>query len=73
VGYFNGHRRGQGKKTFSSSHRGIGYGYHIAWRRGAGLTAFDYARVKDLPPLESEGAHSLEEMWRNVTYFLKAV
>jgi len=29
--------------------------------------------VKDLPPLPAEGAHSLEEMWSNVTYFLQAV
>jgi len=37
------------------------------------MTAFDYHRVKDLPPLPAEGAHSLEEMWKNITYFLKAV
>jgi mannonate dehydratase len=40
------------------------------------LAAFpDAKKVKfqDLPPLESEGAHNLEEMWANVTYFLKAV
>ena len=37
------------------------------------MTAFDYDRVKNLPPLEQEGAHSLEEMWANVAYFLKAV
>jgi mannonate dehydratase len=40
------------------------------------LAAFPDARrvkVKDLPPLESEGAHNLDEMWANVTYFLKAV
>jgi mannonate dehydratase len=42
-------------------------------RAGAGLTAFDYDRVKDLPPLPSEGVHTLEEMWGNITYFLKAV
>ena len=42
-------------------------------RAGAGLTAFDYDRVKDLPPLPAEGVHSLEEMWSNITYFLKAV
>ena len=47
--------------------------YEETGRAGAGMTAFDYDRVKDLPPLESEGAHSLEEMWTNVTYFLKAV
>jgi mannonate dehydratase len=42
-------------------------------RAGAGMTAFDYDRVKDLPPLANEGAHSLDEMWANITYFLKAV
>lgn len=47
--------------------------YEEIGRAGAGMTAFDYGRVKDLPPLEREGAHSLEEMWANLTYFLKAV
>lgn len=42
-------------------------------RGGAGWTSFDYGRVKDLPPLPKEGAHSLDEMWANVSYFLKAV
>jgi mannonate dehydratase len=30
-------------------------------------------KFKDLPPLPNEGAHNLDEMWNNVTYFLKAV
>ncbi len=30
-------------------------------------------KFKDLPPLADEGAHTLDEMWANVTYFLKAV
>jgi mannonate dehydratase len=30
-------------------------------------------KFKDLPPLPEEGAHTLEEMWNNITYFLKAV
>src|SRR5580693_261733 len=42
-------------------------------RAGAGLTAFDNDKVKDLPPLPNEGAHTLDEMWANITYFLKAV
>lgn len=42
-------------------------------RGGAGLTSFDYDRVKDLPPLPDEGAHSLEEMWNNISYFLRSV
>src|SRR5271157_1001360 len=55
------------------AHRLVEGYYEEIGRAGAGLTAFDYDRVKDLPPLASEGAHSLEEMWRNITYFLKAV
>jgi mannonate dehydratase len=42
----------------------------------ATLAAFpDAKRVKfrDLPPLAAEGTHNLQEMWENVTYFLKAV
>jgi len=42
-------------------------------RGGAGLTSFDYERVKDLPPLPDEGVHGLDEMWANITYFLKAI
>jgi len=42
-------------------------------RGGAGMLSFDYQKIKDLPPLPEEGAHSLDEMWANVTYFLKAV
>lgn len=30
-------------------------------------------KFKDLPPLPNEGAHNLDEMWTNITYFLKAV
>ncbi len=30
-------------------------------------------KFKDLPPLPDEGAHTLDEMWNNVTYFLRAV
>jgi mannonate dehydratase len=40
------------------------------------IAAFPNAKqikIKDLPPLASEGAHNLTEMWANVTYFLKAV
>ncbi len=42
-------------------------------RAGAGYTGFDYGKMKDLPPLPEEGARKLEEMWSNITYFLKAV
>jgi mannonate dehydratase len=39
------------------------------------LAAFPNAKkvkFKDLPPLPNEGAHNLQEMWANATYFLKA-
>jgi mannonate dehydratase len=42
----------------------------------ATLAAFPNAKrikFKDLPALQNEGAHNLQEMWENVTYFLKAV
>ncbi len=55
------------------AHRLVEGYYAESGRAGAGLTAFDYARVKDLPPLANEGAHTLDEMWSNITYFLKAV
>ncbi len=55
------------------AHRAIEGYYGEDGRGGAGLTAFDAARVKDLPPLPEEGAHTLEEMWANIAYFLKAV
>ena len=55
------------------AHRLVEGYYAETGRAGAGLTAFDYARVKDLPPLPEEGAHNLEEMWSNIAYFLRAV
>lgn len=55
------------------AHRATEGYYEETGRGGAGLTAFDYDRVKNLPPLPAEGAHTIEEMWQNVTYFLKAV
>ncbi len=55
------------------AHRAMEGYYEEIGRAGAGLTGFDYERMKDLPPLPEEGAHNLEEMWANITYFLKAV
>jgi mannonate dehydratase len=55
------------------AHRLVEGYYAESGRAGAGLTAFDYDRVKNLPPLAAEGAHGLEEMWSNIAYFLKAV
>ncbi len=55
------------------AHRAIEGYYEEQGRGGAGLTAFDEGRVHDLPPLQQEGTHSLDEMWANISYFLKAV
>lgn len=49
-------------------------GYHDVQGRGsAGLTAFDFSKVKDLPPKPEIGIHKAEEIWANLAYFLKAV
>jgi mannonate dehydratase len=55
------------------AHRLVEGYYAETGRGGAGLTAFDYDRVKDLPALPEEGTHTLDEMWANLAYFLKAV
>ena len=55
------------------AHRAMEGYYEETGRGGAGLTGSDYDRMKDLPPLPDEGAHTLDEIWANITYFLKAV
>lgn len=55
------------------AHRAMEGYFEETGRAGAGWTGFDYARMKDLPPLPEEGAHTLDEMWASITYFLKAV
>src|SRR5262249_20269800 len=55
------------------AHRAMEGYFAETGRAGAGWTGFDYARMKDLPPLENEGVHTLDEMWANIAYFLKAV
>jgi mannonate dehydratase len=55
------------------AHRAMEGYYEETGRGSAGLTGADYDRMKDLPPLPEEGARTLEEMWANITYFLKAV
>lgn len=42
-------------------------------RGGAGMTAFKYAKVKDLPALPNEGTHTREEQFKRAEHFLKAV
>jgi mannonate dehydratase len=55
------------------AHRAMEGYFEEPGRAGAGYTGFDYERMKGLPPLENEGAHTLDEMWTNISYFLKAV
>ena len=55
------------------AHRAMEGYFEETGRANAGWTGFDYERMKALPPLEEEGAHTLDEMWTNITYFLKAV
>ena len=55
------------------AHRATEGYFEETGRAGLGHTGFDYEKIKELPPLPQEGAHSLDEMWKNVTYFLKAV
>jgi len=42
-------------------------------RGGSGLTRFNYARVKELPATQEEGAQTREDLFKRAEYFLKAV
>src|SRR5206468_6395204 len=55
------------------AHRAMEGYFAETGRAGSGWTGFDYSRMKDLPPLPTEGAHTLDDMRTNITYFLKAV
>jgi mannonate dehydratase len=55
------------------AHRAMEGYYEEIGRAGAGYTAFDYDRMRNLPPLPEVGAYSAEELWKNLTYFLKAI
>jgi len=55
------------------AHRAVEGYYEEIGRAGAGLTAFDNRRIRDLPPLSEEGVHSLDQMWDNITWFLRQV
>jgi mannonate dehydratase len=49
-------------------------GYYEKKGRGdSGVTAYDYAPVKDLPAKPEIGTYTAEQVWDNITYFLKAV
>jgi mannonate dehydratase len=65
------------------AHRAMEGYFEEEGRAGAGWTGFDFERpvdqggqkvpFRDLPALEREGAHTLDEMWATITYFLKKV
>lgn len=55
------------------AHRAMEGYYEQTGRAGAGYTAFDYDKMRDLPALEKEGTHGIEEIWGNIAYFLKAI
>jgi mannonate dehydratase len=55
------------------AHRAMEGYFEQTGRGGGGLTGMDYDRMKGLPPLPAEGANTLDQMWSNITYFLKAV
>lgn len=44
-----------------------------AGRAGAGYTAYDYTRSKDLPPREGVGTHTRAEQLKRARHFLEAV
>ncbi|MBG0859553.1 MAG: mannonate dehydratase [Bacteroidales bacterium] len=49
-------------------------GYYEKKGRGdSGITAYDYAPVKDLPAKPEIGTFTAEQVWDNITYFLKEV
>ncbi len=60
--------------NFTALRASEGYGARRGGGRGAAhLRDFDYERIRDLPPLDSVGRHSADEMWERLTYFLHAV
>lgn len=46
--------------------------YEVKGRGGAGMTAFK-ALEKDLPPRADVGTYTADQLWNNLSYFLKAV
>lgn len=53
------------------AHRLMAGYYEVEGRGGAGITAFDYERAKDIP--SDPEPQTAEMLWENLTYFLKAV
>jgi mannonate dehydratase len=58
--------------SFTALRASEGYGaLPGAGRGGSDLRDFDHERIGDLPPLDSVGCHSLEDMWERLTVFLR--
>lgn len=55
------------------AHRIVEGYYEELGRGGAGMTAFDFERVKNLPALEREGVHTREDQFKRAEHFLKAI
>lgn len=55
------------------AHRIVEGYYEELGRGGAGMTAFQFSRIKDLPALENEGIHTREQQFERAAYFLKAI
>ena len=55
------------------AHRIVEGYYEELGRGGAGMTAFSHDKVKDLPPLEREGVHKREDLFKRAEHFLKAI
>ena len=47
--------------------------YNVEGRGGSGYLGFNYEPVKTLPADPKIGIHSAEELWDNLSYFLKAI
>jgi mannonate dehydratase len=47
--------------------------YEEVGRGGSGITAFDNSKVSNLPAKPDIGIHRGEEIWANLSYFLRAV
>jgi len=47
--------------------------YEKKGRGGSGITAYDYEPVKNLPARAEIGTYTADQIWDNLTYFLKAV
>lgn len=60
--------------NFTALRASEGYGaLPNAGRGGAHLRDYDEARIRNLPPLDSVGEHTMDDMWARLTYFLQAV